>query len=109
MLFIQVQYQEFFEVTYCQTETSAITKSLLLQYIFSGGVHYYLNTYTYYNTRFHLLYDVLVVFDYLDSRHLPSDKLLLASPTQIFPNLIKIYLRSLRFDVNAEPLPFQKG
>jgi hypothetical protein len=53
----------------------ANTKSLLLhQYIFSGGVHYCLNIYTCYIIRFHLLYDVLVVFDFLESRYLPPDK-----------------------------------
>jgi hypothetical protein len=76
LLFIQVHYQEFLGVTYCQIESRsqlANTKSLLLQYIFSGGVHYCLNDYTCYKIRFHLLYDVLVVFDYLKSRHLPPD------------------------------------
>jgi hypothetical protein len=61
--------------------SSANTKSLLLQYTFSGGVNYCLNNYTCYKTRFHLLSDVLVVLEYLESRHLPPDKLLLASPT----------------------------
>jgi hypothetical protein len=86
---------------------------------FQAGVHYYLNKNTCYKTRFHLLYDALVVFDYLESRHLPSpDKFVLASPTtnnshsnisKFFPYMINIYLRVLRFAVVREPLPFQKG
>jgi hypothetical protein len=43
------------------SKLTANTKSLLLQYIFSGGVHYCLNNYVCYKIRFHLLYDVLVV------------------------------------------------
>jgi hypothetical protein len=61
--------------------SSAKSKSLLLQYTFSSSVHYCQKNYTCFRIPFHLLYDVLVVFDYLESRHLPLDKLLLASPT----------------------------
>jgi hypothetical protein len=89
--------------------SSANTKSLLLQHIFSGGVHYCLNNYTFYKIRFHLLYSWFSTI----WNHVIYHQMSCCSPvrrqivrTQIFPNSIKIYLRVLHFYVVREPLPF---